>query len=422
MFNSVALILFISIIVTALFNVKCGLTLFLGYKILMPINGVMIAGHYLYGNYLALYLFIIFALRYGAKIREWNYTMVIPYALYFGWYMFAAWLGWSPLESLAYIRSDILAITLVPLMVVNFAKFNFNDFTELRKALTLFVAIAVIYGVILIPFKGFNPYTVLMYQVSGREVPVDWLMDSERLFGRITSTFMHAMYYAAFLTFATIYVMFRFKCTGRSGYKILLFFAVVSIVTCGVRSAIMAFMAVMLYYYFKRGAARMFKFISLAMLLVIAIGIIVPQLYEYLLSPFSAGDDALVRGSSIDMRVAQWSAAFEVIRGSMLFGNGYGWSTDYIVNFGNHPTLLAFESQVVKQLCEGGIFGTLLFAFVYYMFFSMKLHDALLKLFIPMMVIAYLVYTILTGDYLYSAYFMIFLSFIYAEKYSHEKY
>jgi len=216
------------------------------------------------------------------------------------------------------------------------------------------------------------------------------------------------------LSFVFIFSIFKPK-KSNLGYYILLLLIVFSVFTSGVRASIVALFISAIYYLLLK---REFKFLvylsifSFAIYLTISM---IPGLDIYVSSIFDKKGDKL-EGSSLDMRYDQLLGSLNLINDNKLFGLGYGWSSYYISNFGNHPTLMAFESILFTILCNSGFSGIIIWCMmiiIYHYYISKIMRIKNFNLLSTLLII-YLIYGLLTGDYGYMKYFLLFYVIIIA--------
>lgn len=410
-------ILFLSICISAFISPKWSVCFFLVHKILVPVSYITIGSLFFPSNYLALIIFLGYVIRNGRKHPFFSYLPMKFYAIYFFLCTLFAFFSWDFSLSIGFIRSDFLAITLVPFVMLNIAKFDPESWNFIKKFCIVVITVAIAYGLFLIPLKGLNPYTnELKALVGGKEFSEKWLMEEGRVFGRITGTFVHPMYYANFLLCALLFVVYFIRKQMKGKYmQVLAVLVLVCLLTCGVRSGILALGCVFIAYCFFEKKIKVLGYVTLGLFVIGLCSYLFPAFYDYLISPFTSDSVASAKGSSLSMRMLQMNKAWDAISENFLFGNGYGWTTWFIQQIGNHPYLLAFESLVIKIICEGGACGVLAFVWLYYRMFTMKIGCETTKLFCRLMIIAYISYTTFTGDYLYSSWFIIFYSMIYGD-------
>lgn len=104
------------------------------------------------------------------------------------------------------------------------------------------------------------------------------------------------------------------------------------------------------------------------------------------------------------MRISQFEACLDILKNNPLFGNGLGWTSWYIEKFGGHPKALYFESLLFSVMCNMGILGIIIwFAFVrsYIKTVNYYVSDKFKRTLLFSLLIFYLAYTGITGDYGY---------------------
>ena len=130
-----------------------------------------------------------------------------------------------------------------------------------------------------------------------------------------------------------------------------------------------------------------------------------------------------VKGSNFEMRYQQFVGSLNEIKGNELVGKGYSWTSYYMNNNGTHPIILAFESLFFVVICNSGMLGSIIWIIF---FFSLFLPQRkLIKIkkmnyIIDSLVICYFSFSIVTGEYGYLRYFIIFYCFLIGYIYSNQ--
>ena len=116
--------------------------------------------------------------------------------------------------------------------------------------------------------------------------------------------------------------------------------------------------------------------------------------------------------------MSQMEGCLIEIKNNPLFGKGYGWTGYYEKNFGDHPIMLAFESLAYVVLCNSGFVGVI----IWIVFIAMYLKKA--KLFLKnkdlcnsaiTLMVYYVAYSMITGEYGYMKFLVLFYTFILLE-------
>ena len=144
----------------------------------------------------------------------------------------------------------------------------------------------------------------------------------------------------------------------------------------------------------------------------------IPEMSDYVLSIVDS-KSSKIGGSSLDMRINQFLACFDVISTNPLFGKGFEWHQYYVQLRGTHPKLLAFESLIFVVLCNYGFLGIILWIFfiskmIKYLYSLGNIRNILNALSI---FIFYLTYSCITGEYGYMQVFILFYILIIADIY-----
>ena len=128
---------------------------------------------------------------------------------------------------------------------------------------------------------------------------------------------------------------------------------------------------------------------------------------DYIMSISGSSDK--INGSSSEMRLSQLEGAINEGMKSPLVGLGYGWTGYYHSTYGVHPVCLAFESLLFMIICNFGIA-----VFVIWFLLSQNLLNYLYKcsydndIVIKSLFVLYIAYSLITGDYGYLKFFLLF--------------
>ena len=216
------------------------------------------------------------------------------------------------------------------------------------------------------------------------------------------------MTFGLFLGLALLYLYRNKENVSKRFLYIMSLIILADVILCGVRSIIAALFIVMMFQllYFRR-FRLFFTFIAISGI-IWAISTYVPELQNYLASILDTSSSN-VGGSSWEMRLSQLEGCFTEIQDSFLEGKGFGWTGYYLSQNEGHPTMLHFESLIIVILCNSGIIGILLWLIMsakIIMFNNMSEHAnaAILN----GLLILYIAYACITGDYGYMQYFILF--------------
>lgn len=418
------------ILILCFVNIRWGAALFLAYTILVPVNDITIGGLHLGENLvkaiLILALLCDFKLRHHYKL---SWKLIVPFIFYYviellvipfqsetppDW-MYNSW------------RVSVMSTLFGAFVVYNVLKKYPESIKIFRSSLIFSILVAGIYGLFLTTTAGFNPYINAIVLMKGTALDAESLLTyfsaDDRLFGRISSVFMHPMSFGLFIGLSFIYVF-----AIRNKIKKWLFIALLLMLSldalfCGVRSCIGGLVVAVAYYLiFSRNIK-----IGLAVLFVGIIGYNIistmPELSDYLGSIADIHNtQSNVRGSSIDMRLEQLNGCFKEIQRSPILGKGFGWVAYYKANFGDHPVILAFESLIFVVLCNNGILGLFIWAILIYLVLRsnhrLKLKD---KYVVDSLLVFYITYSCITGEYGYMKYFLLFYICMAFENWNGEK-
>lgn len=392
------------IILLIFLKVDYAAILLLLYINLVPLVSTPILGFPLVKNYLFMLITIAVLMKgcFGASLKS-DKAFVIRYVLYF--YLFcavASLFAWNTSLCLSYIRSDLFSFLLFPLALIGIADRHQCFQTNAKIAFLISICIICGYALLLAPLHGLNPYIDYLRLTMGADsLNEDWAAAEDRLFGRISSTFFHPMIFGNFLVCSFVYSGFVLIKEQKKILWIPLIMVAAASVICGVRSVLIAEFVASLVYLFYNGMTikKLSSIAIIGSIVFYLFSLYLPDLFGYLQSPFV--EDSSVQGSSVEMRLRQFSAIFEEISDCFLFGHGNGWTVYFMSINGNHPIMLAFESLVLKVGCEYGLLGSAFYIFVFYKIFTLEYADYYKNIFSKCITAGYLGYSFVTGDYGY---------------------
>ena len=388
--------------------------------VFVPIGGVPFVKNYLF---FLLIICLIFRKGYHSIFFSYN-ASAIRYIFYFFIYCsITSLFSWNTEMCLSYIRSDLFSTLLYPLALVVLADNDVSFNIKIKNAFLISICIICGYAILLAPLHGLNPYIDYLRVASGSAFDNEaWTGAEDRLFGRISSTFFHPMIFGNYLVCSFVYTGFVLS---KERKKILLIPFILTIIAsfiCGVRSVLIAEFAVLVIYLYqnKLSLKRIFIVLIIGIIFLAICYAYLPKLLSYLESPFV--NDSMMEGSSIEMRLKQFGGIFNEISDCLSIGHGHGWTSYYIAQKGNHPTMLAFESLTLKVGCEYGLIGTILYIFLFYKIFMRKEADPSKNIFCKCATIGFLSYSFVTGDYGYMMNYLIVYTLItiYNKKIQHE--
>lgn len=412
LFFSVWLLL---VLVLSFWNLKWGVVLFLMYMVLVPYMKLQFGGFEL-GQNLFNTAFMASYFLYASKNNvKTDWRPLMPFVVYF-----IATLCVMPLQSHVPFgmmfnswRVDIMSTLFLPFVMWNVAKAEPSSVKWFRNAMLVAIAIAVGYGLFLTTTGGVNPY--IMSLIGFMDVKQDFesyyeAAGSGRLYGRISSVFLHPMSYAFFLGLSFIYVFQSRQYIKKVFIALLLIAVGASAITCGVRSVLGGLVVAVAYFFLMSKDYKMMIGVIVVALVVYFIADSIPELSKYLGSMADINNKkGDVSGSSIEMRLEQLEGAITEGSKNPLFGLGYGWTGYYQSLKGDHPVCLAFESLIYVIICNSGIFGFFLWTYMVVKYLKinrrMKLNENVL---FECLMMFYISYSCITGEYGYMKTFLIF--------------
>ena len=405
----------ICIIALCFIKLKWAVALFLAYIMLVPYINLGIPGLGTGDNVIRLIMLMCSLKELLKKHRSFNFKPLVPFIVYFlvSLLMIPFQSGEPTSTMLTNWRKDLMNILLLPLVIWNVFIIDKSSLKLFKNTMLICIIVSVGYGLFLTQLEGVNPYVMYFsqfredlyvfesyYQASGQG----------RLFGRISSVYFHPMAFALFLGFSIIYLFYVRKSLKWYVFIIILFLTILMSLLCGVRSVLGGLFVAFIYYLFTQKSFKLLILSCVCGLFFLVFISFLPELSTYLGSMIHISNDGgEFRGSSVEMRVEQLIGAIEEASKNPLFGLGYKW-TDYYVNLkGDHPICLAFESLAFVVICNSGIIGVLLWVYMILWYFRINKNMNLWNLsVINSMMVFYISYSIITGEYGYMKTFLIF--------------
>lgn len=434
MFTLQLLLSVLSILILLLIFIKPqkGVMLYLVYFFMAP---HLLVGTIVLGTRTEAFLFLVaFLTTIYKRIPCVVYKQLMPFSLFFGLQFFLIPFSFSPEYSL-----DSLLINVSQLIFVIFlASSIYLDKViigtkRIHKAFFVIFLIIIVYGLFLTQIPGINPYQMMIQPIfggsfneayaagQGGNSTLTTLADG-RLFGRISSLFSDPQKYALALG---LFFLFLFLYVKQKWLLIILLISTgVAIVTSGVRTPIAALgitgLFMLLYY-------RKYKYFCCAIavfgILYYVVPLISTDAADYIAS-IANSNDSDTNGSSLDMRISQLEACINIMNQNPFFGNGIGWTSWYLEKFDGHPQALYFESLLFSVMCNMGIVGIVIwciFAISYIRTVSYYVSEKPKRTILYSLLVFYLAYTGITGDYGYLMLMAIFYVIIMGYSYSKDE-
>ena len=399
------------ILLFSVVRISEGVALYLLYFFLIPFFklDLGISLQYNFANTILLLSFL-----YHFKIREkiiLDWKPLIPFFILYALFLLAMF--FQKEIPFSYMlnkwRLSFMITLLLPIVIWNLIVLDNDNLLRFKKVLYLVIGVATVYGIILTLIPGQNPYIEVMSEMNDMEFDDRYLTPDGRLFGRISSVFLHPMTYGLFLGLSAIYLFMTRENIPPIVYSILMSLVVINMITCGVRSVIGGVVVAGLFFLISNWKLKYILYFLGSLVAARVLLSLTPDLLDYLSSIADINNSTgNVQGSSFDMRLLQLAGCFDEIGGNLLWGNGYSWHVYYLENFDEHPIILAFESLIFVTLCDSGIMG-----FVFWIVFVSFLVKYVSKYLgetrkIATLLVFYISYSCITGEYNYMKYFIIF--------------
>lgn len=396
-------------------KIRVGIAMYLLYQILVPFVSIKF-GSLQYGqNLVNTVILIALFVTYFNKIKYFEYKSLMPFLFLFvsQFLLIPFHMESMPVnEQLNNFRLDIMGSLLLPFAMINVMKFDRNAYKLFRNVLLIGILIAVLYGIFLTTIPGINPWLIVTLPLNNLEFNDAYALaeNGGRLFGRISSVFSHPMTFGLFLCLAFVFTYSLIQPKSKSIiYFLILALIIVAIVICGIRTPIGALVVVVSFYLLMLRKFKYLFYFAISCLVFYAIIKQFPDLYIYVSSIFDSKSN-VVSGSSSQMRLEQLNGSLDVIKNNQLTGLGYGWTGYYKVLHGDHPILLAFESLLYVIICNNGYIGIgiwIVMLLLYYQYLY-KHYTKSSRYILFSLMVAYISYSLITGEYGYMKYFLIF--------------
>lgn len=413
----------LTVIILATFFIKLrvGIVLYLAYIFLIPYFNIDFLGIPLSWNFANVLLLLAFILDYYRHSGKVNFDLKPFYPFIFFYGMMLVEMPFQddvPINiALNSWRANMMTHLILPIVMWNVSRYDLKVTKYCRYCMIIVIIIVILYGIFLLSLKGLNPYVFFMAQINNAELrEAQFGEQTARLMTKISSVFTHPMIFGLFLGLAMVYI-YSLRDKMKSLFVYLLMIPVIAcIFLCGIRTPIGAMFVTVLFYLL---ISRQVKLMIYAVILgFISYAVIenIPELSATIDSIFARSNrHTSVEGSSFEMRLEQFNGCLREIRDCVFFGKGYGWSSYYISIHELHPVLLAFESLIFVVLCNSGIVGMFVWMITFICLFRgvyRKNKNVDTMLVVMTLAVYYLSYSIITGEYGYMQFFIIFYTLV----------
>ena len=411
-------LIYILFSIVALFvDIKIGISLYLFYFILVPLDLPMLFTST--NTVFHIFLLLSLMVHAGKNKRQVTSSKIFkPFLpiilLYVVFFLFTPFQEYVPFgRELQVWQNEMRIYFILPVVMWYVANINPTSVRYFNVSVLAASLVVLLYGLFLMQFEGFNPY--VMYLASKSDITLsDTILEINEQFRyirRVSSVFMHPMNYGLFLTLLTCFLLAIRNNLNKTLFLVFITLDIVCLFYCGIRTPLVAFFfAVLTYLFFIRNFKIAASVLTLGILGFLVISYI-PELSGTIDSIYN--EDSEMGGSSIEMRIDQLNGCFKEIADCSLFGKGFEWSMYYLGQNGSHPTIITFESVIFRVLCNWGIVGLILYVLAYIRFTAntyKMMPNADNKAMSVAFIFAFLIYCIGTGDYQYTTLFMLFYS------------
>ena len=410
--------LWVGLIILMFFvKIRTGICLYVAYILLVPYMNINLGINLQWNLVNILMLFALFVNTTGKSNRTYDFRPFVPFIiLYIAQLLELPFQNRVPLNySFNAFRLDLM-MNLIPSFVIwNYSSVDDSLKKQLRNTSIVCICIAFGYGLFLTTTGGINPYQIAISAANGVEWNKEYSAVVEgRLFGRISSVFAHPMNYGLFLGLSLVFLLSVKEHIKKYKMIIMAVGIILAIFLSGIRSPIGALFATVLAYLLLMHKIRLMVQVGLIGCIGYLIIMSIPEMANYVGSIFS-DKGSNTEGSSLELRMTQLEGCIYEIRNNPLFGNGYGWTDYYKENFGDHPVIIAFESLIYVVLCNSGYIGIGIWAFFFVkLFFNTKkiISNSHIVVYVLTLFTYYLSYTVITGEYGYMKFAVLFYTLI----------
>ena len=404
-------------------RLKLGIAIYLSYVILVPYISINILGLNVGWNAANLIMFIAFVYKFKMQNKQLiDWKPLLPFMTYFILtLLLIPFQNSVPLDYMLNMwMRDAMMVLILPLILWNVMKNDSSAIKLFRQTLIISILIAALYGLFLTTTNGINPYQLLTAQLFGQESLESYYdLGGGRMFGRISSVFRHPMSYAFFLGLSAVYVFYIRSKISKPIYAFFMIIILSNCIVCGVRSVLGGLAITIAYYFF---ICKDYKKMT-SIIIMFALGWLIieqiPDLGAYVGSIADINNkQGTVEGSSIEMRLNQLEGCLKEVKSNPVFGRGYKWDIYYRELHGDHPIILSFESLLFVVICNSGFMGFVIWGILVYQSMKYNMKFATDIVVANCLVVFYIAYSTITGEYGYMRYFLIFYTMILAESYS----
>lgn len=315
-------------------------------------------------------------LKYTKKI---NYSPFVPFVALYTIFFLLTFLSaqeapWG--YTIKIFVRHIITTFIIPICIFTLICCKTSFLRWANRGVIFAIAVSIGYGLLLTMYNGENPYLDILHNEMG--LPEIHLGDdSDRLFGAISSVFMHPMSFGVMIGLSCIYLIDikKHKSISQGLSILLILVTLIASVLCGVRSSLAALMGTGCVYLLLKRKFKLFMMGGAIVAVALLVMSYIPALDTYIGSMFQMDSDN-VHGSSIAQRLVQLGASIDEVQGNIYFGNGYAWHSYYIFNndgYG-HPVLHGWESLLFVAITDSGFVGVLLWI-VFCIYFCIKFKD-----------------------------------------------
>ena len=313
-------------------------------------------------------------------------------------------------------KGDFLKTMVAPIAIYTLFKYDNSIVDYVKWGVVVAFLIAGIYALLLTRLPaGINPYLMIAAAANNADYDMSYSDDVGRVVQRIFSTFSHPLMWNYFIClFLLTFWNFRNKVPSIV-YFALICLACFDLVFSGVRTGIAALLFIVCYIIWKKKKIKYFFYAIILFLLSLTVIRTNSDLYDYF---YSIVDNSKTdnKGSDLDMRLSQWEGCVDECRGREMVGNGYRFTSYYEANYGPHPKAYTFESLIFVIYTNWGVFGFFIWGAFFFMIYKnhhKRFKQRIHMIYLDAMLLLYIVFSTLTGEYHFMSWFALFYSIIY---------
>ena len=204
----------IGIIALCFIKLKWAVALFLVYQILIPFINLGIPGIGTGENFIKLIIIFSCISKSFGKTGKFNILPFLPFIVYFtlSLFMIPFQDGAPTTYMFDFWRQGVMSSLFFPLVMWNIMIIDESSIKLFRNSMLFSILIAIGYGLFQTTLGGINPYIMYMSSITNQEKNLETYYEAAntgRIFGRISSVFVHPMRFGLFIGLSCVYVFIK---------------------------------------------------------------------------------------------------------------------------------------------------------------------------------------------------------------------